>query len=146
MIFRLVPFREIADFVAKNQLQHFTDASEISEHDTPNIDMDYYLMASDLGQCVAVIGEDDGICAYNVFFLSNKTNHKHIIEAVNSGIWVRKDKRGRGSYELVRQSEKLLFEIVKEINYNVPKDILGGFFGQLGYGSMYVTWSKKKHE
>lgn len=144
-MFKLVPFREVAEFVQANSLRHFVDASEIADHEMPNIDMEYYLQASDAGACFAVVCEEDGeIIAYSVFMVANAPNHAHVIEANNTGIWVRSDKRGRLSYELVRQSEKLLFAMADEISYTVPSDKLGGFLGQLGYRSQYTIWSTRK--
>lgn len=147
MIFQAVPFREIAHFIQANQLQHYVDASEIAEHDLPDIDMDYYLQASDAGMCIAVIAlnDDNEIIAYSVFIIGNAPNHKTIMEANNTAIWVKKEHRGRLSFQLVREAEKILFAMVDEISYNVPSDSLGGFLGQLGYKSQYTVWRARKN-
>ncbi len=144
MIFRLVPFRSVAEFIKANQLQHFTDASEIAGHHLPNIDIEYYLEASDAGMCVVIVGEDaEGIGAYSVFMIGNAPNHKHIIEATNTGIWVRKDKRGRASIDLIKQAECLLPESVDEITYCIPEGRLGAVFAMQRYRPQYTVWTKR---
>lgn len=146
MIFAAVPFREVADFIKSNQLQHYADASEIAEHDLPDIDFDYYLQASDANMCVAIVAINDEkeIVGYSVFLIGNAPNHKSIIEANNTAIWVKKEYRGRLSVQLVREAEKILFATVDEICYSVPSDKIGGFLGQLGYRSQYTLWRARK--
>jgi len=145
MIIESYPFREIASFVEKNQKTHYEDAMEIALHDEPNIDMDYYLTMSDAGQCIAVVLLDDGeIVGYSVFIIGNASNHKHIKEAVNTALWVKKEYRGKWSFTLVREAEKILFAMVDEISYNVPSDRIGCFLGKLGYKSQYTVWRTRK--
>jgi hypothetical protein len=140
--FNLVPFHEIAEYVARNVDQHVLDSGYGKR---ANLDWDYYLAASHSGECVAiVVTDDEKTVGYSVFFVSNNPNHKHIIEANNSGIYLEKKYRGKTSIQLFKKADELLKALgVSEINYLLKDDRVGKILSRNGYRPEHKLWSVK---
>ena len=140
----LEPFANIADYVFKNQHEHYKDASGMVSHYIPEVDWNYYLQASAARQCVAITARNDGKpVGYSVFFISYDPNHKSIMEATNSGIFVERAYRGRVSLQLINKADQYLKEMgVHEINYLVKDDRIGKLLARYGYKNDHKLWSR----
>jgi hypothetical protein len=110
-----------------------------------NMDWDYYLSASHAGKCKAVTVRDGSrLVGYALFFIGNNPDHKHILQATNSGIYLDEEYRGKISLQLIKKADEFLKNLgVKEINYLLKDDRIGRLLGRNGYKSDHKLWSIK---
>ena len=144
MIYDFVPFHMVAEEVMRNFERHFEDVEVKDGSGKANLDWDSYLSLSLAGRCRAVICKVEGkIIAYSVFCISNNLNHKTIIEASNTGIFIQKEFRGKITSEFLRKSDEYLKEIgVMEIHYITNDDRIGILLKRAKYKAKYIVWSK----
>lgn len=145
MIYQIEAFHDIAGYVAKNVSEHHKEADERETSEPLNMDWDYYFEASLAGQCIAITARDDGeLVGYSVFFIETNANHKHILEAVNSGVFLEKKYRGRESLNLFKRSTELLRgKGIHAINYLIKDDRIGKLLSRQGYKMEMKLWSIK---
>lgn len=120
-------------------------AEDAAYGEKANLDWDYYLEASIAGQCYASTVRDNGkLVGYSVYFLSTQTNHKHIIEASNSVLFIEKKYRGRAFFKLLDVAEEALKKMgAHEINYLLKNPQLGKLLARRGYKPDHTLWSIK---
>lgn len=142
MRFDLVPFHEVGEEIAKKVPEHY---QAVKDYGPPNVDWDYYLQASLQGKCVAVTSRDNGVLVgYSVFFIETNANHKHILEASNSGIYVDPSHRGKTALQLLKKSNEFLKQLnINEINYTLKDARIGKLLARQGYKPEHTVWSIK---
>lgn len=145
MIYQIEPFHEIAEYVAEKVPEHYEEVKNREGSELPNMDWDYYLEASLSGQCIAITARDQGkLVGYSVFFIETNANHKHILEAVNSGIFLERKYRGRESLNLLRKTTEMLKQRgVHTISYLLKDDRIGKLLSRNGYKMDMKLWSIK---
>lgn len=140
-VIRLVPFHHIAEYVAKNLHIHYGEMKVKDPLGPFNLDWDYYLSESHEGRCVAVEVFDGRTVGYSVYFIQNNANHKHVIEANNAGVFLEKKYRGKTSFKLFKEAEKLLKPLgVHKISYLFPDEKMGKILP--GYKPEHILWSR----
>jgi hypothetical protein len=141
--YHLEPLHEMAPEGIDKLSSHFEGYE--SSYGKLNMDWDYYLAASYAGQCKAVTVRDDGkLVGYALFFIGHNPDHKHIIQATNSGIYLDEKYRGKVSLQLLRKSDEFMKELgAHEINYLLKDDRIGRLLGRNGYKSDHRLWSIK---
>lgn len=143
MIYDFVPFHLVAEEIAKNLENHYDDVDLKDEYGRPNLDWDSYLQLSLAGRCHAVIARQGKLIGYSVFCISNNLNHKDVVEAANTGIFVNKEYRGKITLELIRKSDEYLKGIgVNEISYILKDDRIGMILRRVKYKAKHILWSK----
>jgi len=143
MIYDFVPFHLAAEEIAKNLEKHYDDVDLKDDYGRPNLDWDSYLQLSLAGRCHAVIARQGKIIGYSVFCISNNLNHRHIVEAVNTGIFIDKDFRGKITLELIRKSDEYLKELgVNEVSYILKDERIGILLRRGKYKAKHTLWSR----
>ena len=145
MIYDFVPFHEVAEEIAKNLEAHYDDVDKKDNYGRPNLDWENYLAQSRMGACKAVTARDNGkLVAYSVFCMGVNMNHKTIVEATNTGIWVHPDYRGKITLELVRNSDDFLRNAgVMETTYILMDERIGALLKRAKYQPRHTVWSNK---
>lgn len=139
--FDLVPFHEVGEEIARYVPLHYED---VKDYGLPNVDWDYFLYASAQGKCWAITVRDEKLVGYSVFFIESNTNHKHIKEAVNAGLYVDKKYRGRTALTLLKKSDEFLKKLnVDVINYTLKDERIGRLLARGGYKPEHIVWSMK---
>jgi hypothetical protein len=109
-----------------------------------NLDWEYYLAASHSGQCFAVAVYDGDFIGGSVFFISTNPNHKNILEATNSIIFLEEKHRGRIAIELFKKAHEFLKEFgVQEISYTLKDERIGRLLARSGFKPEATVWSIK---
>lgn len=144
MIYNFVPFHLVAKEIAKNLEQHYDDVDLKDDYGRPDLDWDSYLELSLAGKCkVIIVRKDERLIAYSVFCIGNNLNHKRIIEAANTGIFINKEYRGKIILEIVRKSDEFLRNLgVNEINYIIKDKRIGLLLKRVKYKAKHTIWSK----
>lgn len=144
MIYDFVPFHLVAEEIAKNLENHYDDVDLKDEYGRPNLDWDSYLQLSLAGRCKVVTVRDPDLIAYSCFCISNNLNHKGVIEAANTGIFIAKEYRGKVTLELIRKSDEFLrCEGVNEVNYILKDERIGILLKRAKYGAKHTVWSSR---
>lgn len=144
MIYDFVPFHLVAEEIAKNLENHYDDVNLKDEYGRPNLDWDSYLQLSLAGRCKVVTARNDKLIAYSCFCISNNLNHKGIIEAANTGIFIDKEYRGKITLELLRKSDEYLKGLgVNEVNYILNDKRIGALLRRAKYKAKHTVWSNK---
>lgn len=145
MIYEFVSFHEIGKELEKNFTTHYADMKRKEEYGPGDIDWFSYIQASHLGKCkVVTVREDGELIAYSVFFIFNNMNHRKIIEATNTGLFIKKEYRGKIILELLRKSDEFLQNYgVMETNYATNDTRIGKLLERVKYKTSNVTWSIK---
>ena len=145
MIYDFVPFHLVAEDIAKNIEQHYQDVSLKDDYGWPEVDWESYIQLSLGNKCYAVICRDeDRLVAYSVFCVSNNLNHKNIIEAANTAMFIDKKYRGKMVLELLRKTDEFLKEIsVREIIYITNDSRIGALLKRTKYKAKHILWSKQ---
>jgi len=145
MIYDFVPFHEAAGEIAQNLETHYDDVAVKDEYGRPNLDWENYLAQSEMGSCKAVTARDGGrLVAYSVFCMGVNMNHKTVIEAANTGIWVHPDYRGKITLELVRNSDEFLKAAgVMETTYILMDERIGALLKRAKYKPRHTVWSNQ---
>jgi len=143
MIFDFVPFHEVAEEIAQNINTHYDDVDKKDDYGRPNLDWENYLMQSEMGACKAVTARDKGVLvAYSVFCMGVNMNHKTVVEAANTGIWVHPQYRGKITLELVRNSDEFLKAAgVMETTYILKDERIGALLKRAKYKPRHTVWS-----
>ena len=132
------PFHEVASEIVPHIPAHGAEAEG-----GVNVDWDYYLEASYLGQCMAVTAHQDGeLAGYSIFFISKNANQKHMTEASNVALYVTPKHRGKLALLLMKKSDEFL-NGVDEITYTLRDDRIGKLLSRQGYKPEYKVWSIK---
>ncbi len=144
MIYDFVYFHEVAEEIAKNLDTHYQEADSREDHGKPNLDWDNYFELSRRGMCRVVTARENGVLVgYSVFIIGKNINHKHVIEASNTGFFIKKEYRGKIINELLRYVDKYLDEMgVTSIGYALSDKRLGLLLKRKGYKMKFITWSK----
>lgn len=142
MIFAMVPFHEVGEEIAKKVPEHY---EAVKDYGPPNVDWDYYLQASFEGKCVAITARDEEkLVGYAVFFIETNANHKHHLEAINSGLFVDPEYRGSTAIEMFKRTTEFLKSLnVNEINYALKDERIGRLLAREGYKPDHTVWSIK---
>lgn len=144
MIYDFVPFHLVAEEIAKNLESHYDDVDLKDEYGRPNLDWDSYLQLSLAGRCKVVTLRNPSLIAYSCFCISNNLNHKGIIEAANTGIFIAKEYRGKVTLELLRKSDQFLKDLgVDEVNYVLKDDRIGILLKRAKYKAKHIVWSSR---
>lgn len=145
MIYDFVPFHLVAEEIMQNFERHYEDVEVKDGSGKANLDWESYLQLSLAGRCKAVICRDEErLIAYSVFCISNNLNHKTIIEAANTGIFISKEYRGKITSEFLRKSDDYLKEYgVMETTYITNDDRMGTLLKRVKYNAKHIVWSKK---
>lgn len=144
MIYDFMPFHLVAEEIAKNLQNHYDDVDKKDEYGRPNLDWDTYLQLSLAGRCHAVIAREAKLIGYSVFCVSNNINHKGVIEAVNTGIFVDRNYRGKITLELIRKSDEYLKDFgVHEVNYTFNDNRIGILLKRANYKAKHTVWSNR---
>ncbi len=141
MIYDFVPFHLVAEEIAKNLENHY----DPNEDKFPNLDWDSYLQLSLADRCKAVIIRNEGkLIAYSVFCISQNLNHKEVLEAANTGIFIDKAYRGKIILEFLRKSDEYLKELgVMEVTHIINDERFGALLKRVGYKAKHKVWSNK---
>lgn len=145
MIYDFVPFHLVAEEIAKNLENHYNDVDLKDDYGKPHVDWDSYLHSSLAGKCrVVTCHDDNNLIAYSVFLISNNLNHKGIIEACNSALFIHKSYRGKIILEFLRKSDEYLkkFGVIETI-YLTNDDRIGTLLKRAKYKARHIVWSKK---
>lgn len=144
MIYDFVPLHDVAGEIAKNLDKHYEDADSRDDYGKANIDWDNYFALSRDGKCRVVTARKDGeMVGYSIFIIGTNINHKHIIEALNTGLFIQKGYRGKIVSEFLRKTDEYLNELgVMRVNYALSDDRLGALLKRKGYKAKFITWSK----
>jgi len=131
--YKLVPFHEIGEYVAKNADKNYMESRGDSGGSRLNIDWDYALQASYSGYCVAVAAFDNKKpVGYSIFFMNGNLHHKSLIEADNAAVFVEKQYRKEVSELLFEKTKEFLQAIgVKKINFMVKRESFGRFLKKM---------------
>ena len=145
MIYDFVPFHEVAEEIAMNLEKHYDDVDKKDGYGRPNLDWDTYLAHSKAGSCMAVTVRENGkLVAYSVFCMGVNMNHKTVIEATNTGMWIDEKYRGKIIQELIRNSDDFLHNAgVMEIIYILMDERIGTLLKRAKYTPKHTVWSKK---
>lgn len=140
-----MPFHAVGHEIAPNVARHYTEMSDGDDYGQPNIDWDYYLAASHVGQCVAVIARDgEKLIGYSVYTIGNNPRYKHIIEASSDGIFLEKPYRGRLGLKFLTKANEYLSRLgVQETHYIESDETFGRMLRRVGAQSKYKIWSIK---
>lgn len=141
--FRLVPFHEIGDYVARNADKNHAESEGDSGGSQLNIDWDYALQASYAGYCVAVAAfKDQKPVGYSIFFINGNLHHKTLIEAENAAVYVEGRHRKEVSAMLFEKTKEMLKAIgVRKINFMVGRESFGRLLQRHGFESEFKQWS-----
>lgn len=143
MIYDFVPFHLVAEEIAKNLENHYDDVDRKDDYGRPNLDWDAYLQLSLAGRCMVVTVREEKLIAYSAFCISSNLNHKTVIEASNTGIWIDKTYRGKITLELIRKSDEYLKGFgVDEIMYISNDERIGALLKRAKYKPKHILWSK----
>lgn len=144
MIYNFVPFHLVAEEIAKNLEAHYDDVELKDAYGRPNLDWDSYLQLSLAGRCKVVTAREKGVLVgYSCFCISNNLNHKGIIEASNTGIFINKKYRGKITLEFIRKSDEFLRQIgINEIIYVLNDERIGALLKRVKYKAKHMVWSK----
>lgn len=146
MIYEFIPVYEIAGDIVKNLDTHYNEASEASkdEFGKANINFDEYFGLSNARRCMAVIAKDvNKLVAYSVFIIGNDINHKHVVNAINTGFFIQKEYRGKITNEFLKQTDIFLKTMgVTKINYAISDKRLGLLLKRKGFKPAMTIWSK----
>lgn len=141
MIFDFVPLHTVIHETVEMEPRHTVDADYGEKSD---IDWDYYTQASLAGGCFASTVRDQKLVGYSVYFVSTQVNHKHILEANNSVLFIEKKYRGKVLFKLLQTAEIALVKMgVKEINYLIKNERLGNLLKRRGFKATHTQWSIK---
>ena len=145
--FRTVPFHLVESEVKELLPEHYDCACEKDEYEALDVDWDYYRIASQAGTCFCILALDkNGIVGYSIFFIETDAHSKNILEATNSAVFVKKEKRGRLSIALFNEAESVAKSLgAHKISYSVKNDRFGKFLQRNGYKQDCIIWSKN-HE
>ena len=145
MIYDFVPFHEVAGEIASNLEKHYDDVDRKEDYGRPNLDWDSYIAASKAGSCMAVTARETGkLVAYSVFLMGVNMNHKTIIEATNTGIWIDENYRGKIVQDLIRNSDDFLINAgVMETMYILSDERIGVLLKRAKYKPKHTLWSNK---
>jgi hypothetical protein len=137
--YSFVPFHTIAEEVAKRIPEIYAGMNET--YDKPNVDWEYYLAASHMGQCHALVATDGEMVGLSVFFIDTNANHKNLVEATNSLIFVSPSHRGK--IDLIQKSEMYLKALgAHQTTYQIKDRRIGKLLARKGYVPEYIVWSK----
>ena len=141
MIYDFVPFHLVAEEIAKNLENHY----DPNEDKMPNLDWDSYLQLSLADRCKVVIIRDNGrLIAYSVFCISQNLNHKEVMEASNTGIFIHKEYRGKVISEFLHRSDEYLRKLgVMEVTHIINDRRFGVLLKRAGYKAKHTVWSNK---
>lgn len=144
MNFKTVPFHLVENEIKEILPEHYKNAAENDNYDPLDVDWDYYRLASQMGTCFCILALDkDGISGYSIFFIDKDAHSKNIIEAQNSAVFVKKEKRGRLSIALFKEAESAMKSFgADKISYPVKSEALGKFLKRNGYKQDCIVWSK----
>ncbi len=147
MNFRTVPFHLVENEIREILPEHYECASEKDAYDPLNVDWDYYRAASQIGTCFCILALDkEGIVGYSIFFIEADAHSKNIVEATNSAVFVKKEKRGKLSIALFKEAESVMKSLgAHKISYSVKNEKFGKFLQRNGYKQDCIIWSKN-HE
>lgn len=144
MIYDFVPFHLVAEEIAENLENHYDDVDLKDEYGRPNLDWNCYLKLSLDDRCKVVTVRTDKLVAYSCFCISNNLNHKSIIEAMNTGIFIDKEYRGKITLELIRKSDEFLKKMgINEVNYVIKDQRIGLLLKRRNYEAKHTVWSNK---
>ncbi len=144
VIYDFVPFHTVAEEIAKNLETHYDDVELKDDYGRPNLDWDSYLQLSLAGKCKAAIAKDGRLVGYTVFCISNNLNHKGVIEAVNTGIFIDKEYRGKITLTLIKKADEWLKEMgVMETIYILKDDRIGNLLKKADYKARHIVWSNR---
>lgn len=148
MIYDFVPFHLVAEEIAKNLENHYSDVDLKDDYGAPNLDWDSYLQLSLAGRCkVLTVRFEDKLIAYSAFCISNNLNHKDVIEATNTGIFIDKAYRGKITLEVIRCADEYLKNMgINEIIYVLNDDRIGALLKRAKYKAKHIVWSKLWHQ
>lgn len=143
MEFKCLPFHEIGHEIARNMKAHYTEMSEKEGYGEINADWKTYLDLSGVGNCLAFVAMvEERMVAYSVFILSLNINHKTIIEASNTAMYVWPDYRGKGTLQFFKWINDYLQNLgVKEIGYLVRDERIGKLLGKIGMKPTHTLWT-----
>jgi hypothetical protein len=145
MNFRTVPFHFVESEIKEILPEHYECASENDNYEPLNVDWDYYRLASQMGTCFCILALDkQGIAGYSIFFIDKDAHSKDIVEACNSAVFVKKEKRGRLSFALFQEAENVMKSLgAHKISYPVKNEKFGKFLKRHGYKQDCIIWSKE---
>ena len=137
-----VPLHTIADEIAPNVAEHYSEVLDKDNYGEPNIDWDYYITASLAGHMLAAIIRDNGrIVAYSVYCIGKNPRYKHKTQASNEAIYIDKEHRGNG-IRFISDVHKYLKNLgVSEILYAWSNDRLAKILEKAGCSSQMKIWS-----
>ncbi|MCF0075440.1 GNAT family N-acetyltransferase [Dyadobacter sp. CY261] len=140
--FDFIPFHDVMLQIAEKVTSH---EQEVEYYGDANVDWNYYMASSMAGQCFAVVIKDDGyLVGYSVFTIGGNPNHKHLIEASNTALYLDKEYRGKIGREMFAYAQKRLFSMgVNEISYAVKNERIGNLLRRFGYAPEHTVWSMK---
>lgn len=143
MQYECVPFHKIGHEIAKNVVSHYEDVKKKEGLLSPDVDWKGYIELSDAGQCVAFIAKDgDKLVGYAVFVISNDMNHKSVIEASNTALFVNKEYRTKITKDFMKFAhDKLLESGLSRISYMVNDDRLGRLLQSAGLKNTHKLWT-----
>ena len=140
--YSLVPFDEIADFVARNAEQHYDDLLEDTGEKHAKINWEYYLNASAIERCKAVVAYDDEQpVGYSWYTINNDPLHRDKWMAYSQALWVHKDYRNK--VDIIKEAEIGLKKLgIDEIVYIFGNEKLCRLMKMNGYKQKQIVWSK----
>lgn len=143
MIYNFVSFNDVAEAIAKNLDAHYADADFREDYGKANLDWENYFSLSAAGKCKVITVEDNGeLIAYSGFVIGRNINHKEIIEAVNSGFFIKEKYRGKIAKELIKKTKEYLHGYgVTRISYQLTDERLGRLLRREGFEAKYKIWS-----
>lgn len=123
--------------------QHYSDACETDNYDPVDVDLDYYMMASDNNQCfIVTLNDADKIVGYSIFTLASDPIRKGVMEAMNTCLYVIKGFRGAGTKKLIQNSTQLMKELgADKITYAIKNKALARMLRNNGYTPQEIVWS-----
>jgi len=136
--------RNIAHKIMKEVPQHYADACEKDDYEPVDIDMEYYMQASDLNQCfIVTLNEGDKMVGYSIFTVSSDPIRKGIKEALNTCLYVKKGFRGFGTKKILEDSKDFMESLgADKITYMIKNKALARFLDKCGYEPQEIAWSK----
>jgi len=138
-----VPLHTVYEELEENFKDHY-DSMDVKEgYGEADIDWELYLALSAEGRCMVVIGiEEQKIIAYSIFIITRNPNHKKCVVAMNTGVFIKQENRGRLFNSLLKESNKYLEDIgVMEITYSISSSRLGSLLERKGFNQIQTTWS-----
>ena len=141
--YSFVPLHDVASYLIQNMEKHHAEVEGRDGYDPLDMDVDYLLQASRLGQCFVVVPTDNQKpVGYSLFFISTSTVNKNIIEANNEALYIEKEYRGKITKDFLEKSTEFLKNAgVHRINYLIKNEAMGKLLERAGYKNEFKLWS-----